>query len=137
MSHTDEWKRKWRKPDIEHGVLTKYNYLVHYPDGLQLGNYVDISQFVYIQARLGVIIEDDVEIGPFTAILSESSEDLKEGLVKICKNAKVGTHSTIMPGVTIGENSVVGAHSFVNKDIPPNVLAYGVPCQVVKRLEKS
>jgi acetyltransferase-like isoleucine patch superfamily enzyme len=135
MVHTEEWKSKWSRPEIQHGVLTKYNYLVHYPEGLQLGKYFDISQFVYIQAKYGVIIEDDVEIGPLTAILSESSEDEKKGLIKICRNAKIGAHSTIMPGVTIGENSVIGAHSFVNKDIPANVIAFGTPCKVKRELK--
>jgi len=41
-----------------------------------------------------------------------------------------------MPGVTIGENSVVGAFSFVNKDIPDNVTAFGVPAKVIKKVEK-
>ena len=52
------------------------------------------------------------------------------------KNCRIGTHSTIMPGVTIGENAVIGAHSFVNKDIPDNVLAYGSPVKIHKILEK-
>ncbi len=133
MPHDKEWKKGWVKPEIQHGVLTKYNYLVHYPEGLKLGNYIDISQFVYIQAQDGVIIEDDVEIGPFTAILSRSTIDEKSGLIRICNGACVGTHSTIMPGVTIGENSVIGAYSLVNKDIPANVIAWGVPCRVQKQ----
>ena len=40
-----------------------------------------------------------------------------------------------MPGVTIGENSVIGAFSFVTKDIPDNVVAYGVPAKVVRKLD--
>ena len=39
----------------------------------------------------------------------------------------------ILPGVTIGENAIVGAFSFVNSDIPPDVLAAGVPAKVIKR----
>jgi len=38
-----------------------------------------------------------------------------------------------MPGVTIGENAIVGAHSFVNRDIPDNAVAVGVPAKVVKK----
>ena len=135
MSHTEEWKQKWVTPEIQHGVLTKYNFLVHYPEGLKVGHAVDISQFVYIQAQEGVILEDDVEIGPFTALLSRSTIGEKSGLIRICKGACIGTHSTIMPGVTIGEYSLVGAHSFVNKDIPPYSLALGVPCRVVKKIK--
>ena len=40
-----------------------------------------------------------------------------------------------MPGVTVGKNSIIGAYSFVNKDIPDNVLAYGTPCKIIKSLE--
>ncbi|GIU68452.1 MAG: hypothetical protein KatS3mg093_339 [Candidatus Parcubacteria bacterium] len=135
MSHDDEWKRRWVIPEIEHGKLhPKYNFLVHYPEGLRLGKYVDISQFVYIQAQDGVVIEDNVEIGPFCAILSRSTIDGKSGLIKICEGVCIGAHSTIMPGVTIGKGSIIGAHSFVNRDIPQHVLAYGVPCKVIRSL---
>ena len=48
-------------------------------------------------------------------------------------NCKIGSHSAIMPGVTIGENSIIGAFSFVNRDIPDNVVAVGVPAEVIKR----
>jgi acetyltransferase-like isoleucine patch superfamily enzyme len=41
-----------------------------------------------------------------------------------------------MPGVTIGENSIIGAHSFVTKDIPDNSLAFGVPAKVIKNGKK-
>jgi acetyltransferase-like isoleucine patch superfamily enzyme len=41
-----------------------------------------------------------------------------------------------MPGVTIGKNAVVGAHSFVNKDIPDNVVAFGIPVKIIKPLER-
>ncbi len=43
-------------------------------------------------------------------------------------------HSVIMPGVTVGENSIVGAFSFVNKNIPDNVIAVGIPVKVVKKI---
>ena len=39
-----------------------------------------------------------------------------------------------MPGVTIGENSIIGAFSFVNKDVPDNVIAFGVPVKVIRKL---
>jgi acetyltransferase-like isoleucine patch superfamily enzyme len=39
-----------------------------------------------------------------------------------------------MPSVTIGENSIIGAFSLVNEDIPPNVVAFGIPAKVVRRL---
>ena len=41
--------------------------------------------------------------------------------------------STVMPGVTIGKNAVVGAHSFVNKDVPPGAVVAGVPARIIKK----
>jgi acetyltransferase-like isoleucine patch superfamily enzyme len=42
-----------------------------------------------------------------------------------------------MPGVTVGENSVVGAFSFVNKDIPGNVVAVGMPVKIIKKIKEK
>ncbi|MCK4825569.1 acyltransferase [bacterium] len=125
---------KWEYPKIEHGKLTKWNWMVQYPEGLKLGKYTDIGAFTYINSRNGVVIEDYVLIGSHCSIYSESTIDNKEGKVTIRKNARIGSHSLIMPGVTIGENSIVGAFSFVNKDIPSNVIAHGIPVKEIRYL---
>ncbi len=52
------------------------------------------------------------------------------------KNCRIGSHSVVMPGVTVGENAVVGAFSFVDRDIPANVVAMGVPVKVTKKLRE-
>ena len=48
------------------------------------------------------------------------------------KNVWIGAGAIILPGVTVGENSVIGAGSVVTKDIPPNVVAVGNPCRVLR-----
>jgi acetyltransferase-like isoleucine patch superfamily enzyme len=65
--------------------------------------------------------------------LIPSTIDDKVAPVVLKRNCRIGTHSTVMPGVTIGENAVIGAHSFVNQDIPANCVAYGVPAKVIKQ----
>jgi acetyltransferase-like isoleucine patch superfamily enzyme len=50
------------------------------------------------------------------------------------RGASIGTSSTILCGVTIGENAIIGAGSVVTKDIPPNVIAYGVPAKIQKKI---
>lgn len=127
--------KKWRRPIIKEGKLTKYNWLVQYKKNLKLGYKIDIGAFTHINAKNGVTIEDYVQIGSHCSIYSVSTIDNKEGKVILKKNCKIGTHSVIMPGVTIGENSTVGAFSFVNKDIPDNVIAFGIPVKIVKRIE--
>ena len=123
---------KWIKPEIVDGELTKYNWLVQNIDNLFLGKNTDIGSFTYINSKYGVLIEDNVQIGSHCSIYSVSTIDNKKGKVKLLNNCKIGSHVTIMPGVTIGKNSVIGAHSLVNKDIPDNVIAFGVPAKVKK-----
>ena len=126
--------KNWKSPKIGEGKLTKWNWMVQGLEGLVLGEYTDIGAFSYINAKYGVTIGNHVEFGSHCSVYSESTIDGKTGAVVIGKNAKIGSHSTIMPNVTIGENSIIGAYSFVNKDIPANVIAYGVPAKVIRKI---
>ena len=124
----------WEYPQIEEGKPTKYNWVVQHKGKFKLGYKTDIGAFSYINAKNGVIIEDFVQIGSHCSIYSVSTIDDKEGKIVLKKNCKIGSHSIIMPGVTVGENSIVGAFSFVNQDIPDNAVAVGVPARVVKNI---
>ena len=121
----------WQYPKIVEGKPTKYNWVVQNVGGLKLGYKTDIGAFSYINAKYGVTIEDYVQIGSHCSIYSVSTIDEKNGPVTLKKGCRIGSHSVVMPGVTIGENSIVGAFSFVNKDIPDNRTAFGVPAKVV------
>ncbi len=124
----------WTPPRIEEGKLTKWHWLVQSVANLSLGRNTDIGAFTYINAKYDVVIEDEVQIGSHCSIYSVSTIDGKKGKVTLKKNCKIGSHSVIMPDVTVGENSVIGACSFVNRDIPPNVVAFGVPAKVIRDL---
>lgn len=128
---------KWEFPDIREGQLTRYNWLVQNKDKLVLGFKTDIGAFTYINAQHGVEIGDYVQLGSHCSVYSVSTIDGKTGKVILKQNCKIGSHSVIMPGVTVGENSIVGAFSFVNKDIPDNVIAMGVPARVIKRINEK
>jgi len=127
--------KEWEYPKIEEGKFTKYNWMVQNKDGLKLGYKTDISAFTYINAKNGVVIEDFVQIGSHCSLYSISTIDNKEGQITLKKNCKIGSHSLVMPGVTIGKNTVIGAFSFVNRDVPDNVVAAGVPIKIIKKLE--
>jgi acetyltransferase-like isoleucine patch superfamily enzyme len=127
----DKRFKNWQYPEIEDGVPTKYYWLVQNLDGFKLGYETDIGAFTYINARFGVHLEEGVQVGSHCSIYSISTIDKKTGPVLLKKNSRIGAHSTIMPGVIIGENAVVGAHSFVTKDIPDNAMAFGVPARIV------
>jgi acetyltransferase-like isoleucine patch superfamily enzyme len=128
----EEHFENWHYPEIEEGKPTKYNWVVQNKGGLRLGYKTDIGAFSYINAKHGVTIEDFVQIGSHCSIYSVSTIDGKSGPVTLKKGCRVGSHSVVMPGVTIGENAVIGAFSFVNADIPDNAVAYGVPAKVMR-----
>jgi acetyltransferase-like isoleucine patch superfamily enzyme len=123
----------WKYPAIEDGEMTRYHWVVRHKDSFNMGCKTDIGAFTYINARYGVTIEDFVQIGSHCSIYSVSTIDNKKGPVRLKKNCKIGSHSVIMPGVTIGENTIIGAFSFVTHDVPDGVTAYGVPARVVKK----
>ncbi len=124
----------WKPPKIEDGKPTEYGWIVKNVKGLDMGNGTDIGAFTYINAKNGVIIEDFVQIGSHCSVYSISTIDQKEGKVVLKRNCRVGSHSIIMPGVTVGRNSIIGSFSFVNKDVPDDVLVYGIPAKVVRNL---
>jgi len=115
----------------------RYGWRCFYPENLKLGYKCDIGAFTLIQAKYGVDIEENVEIGPHSYICSWSTEDNKMGKIKIGSNTKIGAFSTVMPGISIGKNSIIGAYSFVNKDIPDSVTAYGIPCKIMNKTNKN
>ena len=120
----------WKYPDIKDGKPTIYNWVVQNIDGFKLGYRTDIGAFTYINAGAGVTIEDEVQIGSHCSIYSISTIDGKEAPVLLKKNCRIGSHSVILPGIMVGENAIVGAMSLVNKDIPADSVAYGIPASV-------
>jgi acetyltransferase-like isoleucine patch superfamily enzyme len=133
---TDRFK-KWKKPRIVDGKPTKYQWVVKHKDKFHLGDKTDIGAFTYINAKNGVVIEDFVQVGSHCSIYSISTIDDKEGPVLLKRNCRIGSHCVLMPGVTVGENSIIGAFSFINKNVPDNVLAFGVPVKIKNKLKKK
>ncbi len=125
----------WKLPEIIDGKPTIYNWIVQNTDGLVLGYKTDIGAYSYINAAYGVVIEDYVQVGSHCSIYSLSTIDDKKGKVVLKENCKVGSHSTVLPNITIGRNSIIGAHSLVIDNIPDNVIAFGVPAKVMRNID--
>lgn len=78
----------------------------------------------------------------YTAIHATIAEERNQGLEKalpivIGDNCWLGGDVTILPGVTIGNNTIIGAGSVVTKDIPENVVAVGNPCRVLRAITEE
>jgi len=114
--------------------MTQWHWIVRHKHNLKLGNNTEIGSFTIIDAKEGVIIEDDVKIGWSSVIMSYSSIDNRQGMVVLKSKCSIGAKSIIMPGVTIGANSIIGANSLVNKNIPPNEIWFGSPAKFIKKI---
>ncbi|MGI5895149.1 MAG: sugar O-acetyltransferase [Candidatus Merdivicinus sp.] len=93
-----------------------------------------------------ITIGDNVFIAPNVCLVTEEhAKDVKQRLagleyaypIHIGNNVWICTGAIVLPGVTIGDNSIIGAGSVVTKDIPPNSLAVGNPCKVIRSLEEG
>jgi len=103
-------------------VALSFNWI---SPNVKLGDFV----FINCSTRIG----HDVSIGDFTTIFSDI--DVSGG-AKIGSNCVIGTGVTINPMVEIGDGVIIGAGSVVSKDIPPNVVAAGVPARVIREIVK-
>lgn len=106
---------------------------------IEIGNNCGFSG-VSIVAWKSVKIGNNVMVGADTCIGDTDDHPERLGTppapVEIKDNVFIGMHCLILKGVTIGDNSIIGAGSVVTKDIPANCVAAGVPCKVIRYLEK-
>lgn len=115
---------------------------INYGKNLNIGKNVFINFDCTFLTLGGITIEDGVLIGPKVSLITENhplESQHRKGLIGksilIKKNAWIGANATILPGVTIGENTVVAAGAVVSKDIPDNVVVGGVPAKIIKTIE--
>ncbi|RPI87625.1 MAG: sugar O-acetyltransferase [Chloroflexi bacterium] len=126
----------------EGSILQDYVYIRAGVQGsIVLGKGCMVNSFCRIFGHGGIEIGNYAQLGPGVTITttdhdynqSNRSETFKK--VTIGSRAWIGANATILPGVTIGENTVVGAGSIVSKDLPPNVVAVGAPARVIKEID--
>jgi acetyltransferase-like isoleucine patch superfamily enzyme len=133
--------------DCEIGDNSKVGTFVEIQNGARIGRNVKISSHTFICE--GVTIEDDVFIGHNVSFIndkypratlngqpqSRTDWDCIPTLVK--RGASIGTSATILCGVTIGENAIVGAGSVVTRDVPAHAIVTGVPARIVRRVDSK
>ena len=111
-----------------------------------IGEKTFINHNAYLMDGAEIKIGDNCFIGPncgmYTAAHPIFFEERNKGLEKalpinIGDNVWIGGDVTILPGASIGNNSVIGAKSLVTKDIPANVVAFGNPCRVIRKISEK
>ena len=113
------------------------------PENISVGRRVSIHEYSLLDGSGGIAIGNDVAIANSCVIISSShvfddpdrpikDQGLTYAPVSIGNDVWLGSRVSVMPGVTIGDGSVIGAGAVVTKDIPPYSIAVGTPCRVVR-----
>ena len=113
-----------------------------YGRNITVGKDVFINSGCCFQDQGGIEIGDGSLIGQQVVIATlnhsldpADRQSMLPAKVVIGKNVWIGAHATILPGVTIGDNSVIGAGAVVNRNIPADSVAVGVPAKVVRKVD--
>jgi acetyltransferase-like isoleucine patch superfamily enzyme len=127
----------------EIGDETKIGAFVEVQKNARVGRRCKISSHTFICE--GVDIEDNVFIGHSVTFINDTypratgvggglqtEGDWKVEQTRVCKGASIGSGSTILCNITVGENAIVGAGSVVTKDVPPNAIVAGNPARVLR-----
>ncbi len=122
------------------------NFFCDYGYNLEFGETVYINHNSVFLDCAKIIFGDNVFVGPncgfYTAIHPINAKERNTWIesakpINIGNNVWIGGNVVILPGVTIGDNSVIGAGSVVTKDIPSDVVAVGNPCKPIKQIDNK
>ena len=117
---------------------------INFPNCLQIGNDVCIATGCWIHAWGGIVLEDEVQVGPYAVVVSGDHTQLdgsyrfgqsERAPIRLCHGSWVAAHATVTKGVVIGRGALLAANSVATHDIPPFAIAGGVPARIIH--EKS
>ena len=149
------WKINQTDPDDREGIITLERELFcgNLPEGtfltppfqidiacrVELGRNVFANHGLTMMSIGTIIIEDGVMFGPEVGMFTVNHEPhnirvIMAKEIHIKRNAWIGARVNILPGVTIGENAIIGTGSVVTHDVPDNCIAVGVPAKIVKEI---
>ena len=128
--------------DPTFGLFTPF--YTDFGKNITIGKNVFINRCCNFQDQGGITIEDGVLIGHNVVLATINHEmnpakrsSMEMAPIHICKNVWVGSNATILPGVTVGDGSVIAAGAVVTKDVPPGVVVGGIPAKILRKIESA
>lgn len=141
MPMTEEYDELLHRlfPDMGEGSKVNTPLTVVRAYNVRIGRRVIVMNGCLMMSAGGIAIDDDAMIAANVQLIS-NNHDLDDRMVitckpvHICRRAWIGAGASIMPGVTVGENSVVGAGSVVTRDVEPDTIVAGNPARVIRKI---
>jgi acetyltransferase-like isoleucine patch superfamily enzyme len=145
------------EPGAKIGANTNIWAFAHILSGAVIGDDCNICDYVFIENNViigdrvtikcgvqlweGIRLEDDVFVGPNVTFTNDKFPRSKQYLEKypitfVKEGASIGANATILPDITIGKNSMVGAGAVVTRNIPDNAVVRGNPARIVRIIEE-
>lgn len=123
-------------------ITLRYGVQIIAPENVHFGSHIGIGNYSILRGNGGITLEDFVLLGD-NVILATASHPVGglyfhqnwQNNITLKSNVWLAANVIVMPGVTIGENSIVGAGAVVTENIPENSVAVGVPAQVIRTLD--
>jgi acetyltransferase-like isoleucine patch superfamily enzyme len=115
---------------------------INFTNRVKIGSDVFIATGCWLQARGGIVLEDEVQLGPYTVLATGNHTQIDGSYrfgpsnlapIRICQGSWVAAHATVTKGVVIGRGTLLAANSVATHDIPPFATAGGVPARVIQK----
>lgn len=124
---------------VGEGVRLRMPVVVYAPEKLSFGSQVDVGEFVVLRASGGMQIGDRVLIAAHATLTTRGHPILPprfgrtvDAPIVIEDDVWIGAAAVILPGVTVGHGSIVGAGAVVTRDVPPETVVGGVPSRKIR-----
>jgi len=113
---------------------------INFTNHLEIGSDVFIATGCWLHAWGGIVLEDEVQLGPYAVLVSGDHTPIDGSYrfgpsnlapIRICKGSWIAVHATVTKGVLIGRGAILAANSVATRDVPPFAMAGGVPARVI------